>query len=71
MSPHESFLKYQSYVIIYLKKDIAESNLQLCSEDLVNIAEVEKQDRLLQEAFVCERPKTDNFKINANPLSTI
>ncbi len=30
--------------------------LELCSEDLVNIAEVEKQDRLLQEAFVCERP---------------
>ena len=30
--------------------------LELCSEDLVSIAEVEKQDRLLQEAFVCERP---------------
>lgn len=57
--PLESFPKYQPYVTT--REVITESNSQLCSEDLVSIEEVEKQDQLLQEAFVCEIPKTEKF----------
>lgn len=41
------------------EKTRGESNLQQCSEGSVNIEEVVKQDQELQEASVCETPKTN------------
>lgn len=40
----------------------AERNLQHCSEDLVSIVGAVKQDQLLLEAFVSEKPVTINAK---------
>lgn len=51
--------------IIY-KKIIADLNLLLYSEDLVNIAIVVKPDQLLLEASVCGKPNIKILPVNEN-----